>query len=528
MARLVFYRGENKLVEYRLPPGRTSIGRSDGCDVALPGGEISRTHCLVERRGSEVHVMDRSRHGITVDGEQVSRALLTEGAEIGMGPYRVQLQLKADVPEPTAEAVGDQEHEVVVSADADKLVVERAVLIVDAGPDAGRRKVLRRSRVSVGRSESDLSLTDVGVVAKHCHLRVSRGRVMVEPGNGAAFLDGQRVRSITPLYADETLSIGNTIVRVERDLDDEVPLARCFGLMVGDSRRMQQLFGVMRRMAGHHFPVLIGGESGTGKELAAAGIHEHSARGAGPFVPVNCGAISPALFESELFGHEKGAFTGAEKRKDGAFHAADGGTLFLDEVGELPAAAQAKLLRTLESGEVRRVGSNAVEHPDVRVVAATNRDLAEMVAEGHFRQDLFFRLNVLAVQLPPLRERLVELPLLCQTLCRGLHPEAHVTEDAIEALSTHTWPGNVRELRNVLTRAYVGAGVRIDASALSYHDLGHGAAKAAVGHGTLADAEKAYIVNMLRKNQDNRSATARELGIARSTLHHKMKRLGIS
>ncbi len=530
MAHLLFYRGEEKLIEYRLPPGRTTIGRSDSCDVALPGETISRTHCFVERLDEGFRVMDRSRHGLTVNGQTVKRSVLEDGAEIGMGAYRVQLKTDRETAGPTADAVHDHGHEVVIDADATGLVVERAVLVVESGPDVDTRRTLRRRRMSLGRHEGDIRLRDAGVVENHCFFRVARGRVMVEPGKGAVYLDGDRIREITPLYADETLQVGTSQMRVERSLEDEQPFARRFGEMVGESQTMQKLFGVLRRMAGHHFPVLITGESGTGKELAAHGIHEHSARSAGAFVAVNCGAIAENLFESELFGHDKGAFTGATSRKDGAFHAADGGTLFLDEVGELPEAAQAKLLRALESGEVRRVGSTEVHYPDVRVLAATNRDLSIETEAGRFREDLFFRLNVLSVSLPPLRSRPGDLPLLCKTLCRGLHPEAHVTDEALATLREHGWPGNVRELRNVLTRAYVLGGTRIEPDELSFHDLGHSpvGSSSGMGKGTLKDAQRTFILGVLERHDNNRSAAARELGIARSTLHYKMKTLGIT
>ena len=201
----------------------------------------------------------------------------------------------------------------------------------------------------------------------------------------------------------------------------------------------------------------------------------------------------------------------------------------MDEVGELPEASQAKLLRALESGEIRRVGSADVEYPDVRVVAATNRDLAAAVREGRFREDLFFRLNVLSVELPSLRERPSDLPMLSAILCRNLHPEAHVTDNAMETLSAHRWPGNVRELRNVLTRAYVMGGPRIDKKSLQFHaiDANPMATAGPPSRGTLKDAEKGYIQSVLDKHDGNRSAAARELGLARSTLHYKMKKLCI-
>jgi len=529
MAHLLFYRGEDKLIEYRLSQGRMSIGRADSCDVALPGETISRTHCFVEQRGEEFRVVDRSRHGIKVDGQPQKRAVLGNGSEIGMGPYRVVLRTDSEQVGPTAKAIPDRGHEVMVGAEQGSVVVERAVLLVEEGPDAGTRRTLRRSRMTLGRKESEIRLSDVGVVENHCTFRVARGRVMVEPGKGAVFLDGERIREITPLYADETLQVGTTVLRVERNLDDEEILAEHFGGMVGQGRTMQQLFGMLRRVAGHHFPVLVTGESGTGKELVSRGIHEHSARSAGPMIAVNCGAIASTLFESELFGHEKGAFTGADVRKDGAFHAAHGGTLFLDEIGELPEAAQAKLLRALETGEVRRVGSTTVEYPDVRVVAATNRNLVTQVTDGKFREDLFFRLNVLSVDIPPLRARPEDLEQMCKVLCRDLHPEAHVTADAMATLAKHSWPGNVRELRNVLTRAYVLGGTRIDVGDLSFHEIAQTPLIGmSVGKGTLKDAQRGYIVAVLKKHEGNRSAAAREMGIARSTLHYKMKQLGIS
>jgi DNA-binding NtrC family response regulator len=384
--------------------------------------------------------------------------------------------------------------------------------------------------MSVGRRSADVRLSDSSITEEHCFLRVARGRVMVEPGKGAAYIDADRVRAITPLYADETLRIGNTIIRIERGLDESVPFAKTFGKMVGESKRMVSVFGVLRRIAAHHYPVLISGQSGTGKELAAQGIHDHGMRSTGPFVAINCGAVASNLFESELFGHEKGAFTDATARKDGAFHTADGGTLFLDEVGELPEASQAKLLRALENGEIRRVGSSEVDYPDVRVIAATNRDLAIEVREGRFREDLFFRLNVLNVEMPSLHERSRDLPLLCSILCRDLHPEAHVTEEGLDALSSHHWPGNIRELRNVLTRAYVMGGPRIDHRNVKFHltEEGFRIGSDAPNSGTLKDAEKRYIQSVLDKNDGNRSASARELGLARSTLHYKMKKLRIS
>ncbi|MCB9779472.1 MAG: sigma 54-interacting transcriptional regulator [Alphaproteobacteria bacterium] len=527
MAHLIFRRGDTRIVDYRLRPGPTTIGRADSCDVALPGGEISRTHCIVQSRDDGWELVDRSRHGVTVDGEPVKRALLADGARIGLGPYEVEFKAREQPARPTDEVVGERNHEIILATDDAGLHVQRAVVHVVAGPDAGRRLPVKSGRIGIGSAGSSIALRDDGLQRDHVRLRFVRGRVLVEPGEGAAWVDGARVREIMPLYLDEELVLGSTVLKVAQEPLDEQPSARQLGDMVADSAAMLRVFGTLRRFAGHHFPVLITGESGTGKELAARGLHDVSARAGGAWVAVNCGAIAENLFESELFGHEKGAFTGADKKKDGAFHRAHGGTLFLDEIGELPEPAQAKLLRALESGEVRRVGSTDVEYPDVRIVAATNRDLPEAVRAGVFREDLFFRLAVLSVQLPPLRARIEDLPSLTAHLCRRLHPECHVTDDALAMLSRHRWPGNVRELRNVLTRAFVMAGPVIDAQDLTFHDLGMLAADSDGPPNSLDEAERGYIRQILDDVGGNRSAAARALGIARSTLHYKMQRLGI-
>jgi len=528
---LRFHTGPDLVFEHRLKPGRTTIGRADTSDIALPDETISRTHCIVQGRRDEWTLVDRSRHGLRVDGARVDgRCALVDGSVIDLGSWRVVVALAERDSPPTAAAAPDQGHEIVHGVVEGRVVAERAVLVVASGPDAGRRVVLDRARAGVGAPGSRVGLSDPSLVTDHVFLRVARGRVMVEPGHGATFHDGVRVRDITPLHGDEDFRVGQTTLRVERRVTEETPTAEGFGELVGEAPVMQRLFGQLRRMAGHHYTVLVIGPSGTGKELIAKGIHDHSARADGPFIAMNCGAISETLFESELFGHEKGAFTGADRRRDGAFQEADGGTLFLDEVGELPEAAQAKLLRALETGEVRRVGSTRVSTPDVRIVAATNRDLPQEVAAGNFREDLFFRLAVLAVAVPPLRERLEDLPGLCVHLCHALDPSAYVTAEAMDVLRRHLWPGNVRELRNVLTRAYVLGGPRIGSDALSFHQIPKSGGSPVVVDvkGGLDGQERAFIQTVLARHAENRSAAARELGIARSTLHYKMRRLGLT
>jgi DNA-binding NtrC family response regulator len=284
----------------------------------------------------------------------------------------------------------------------------------------------------------------------------------------------------------------------------------------------------LERMAKHTAPVLLLGESGTGKELAARGLHTEGSRRSGPFVAINCGAISEKLLESELFGHEKGAFTDAKTRKDGAFHRADHGTLFLDEIGEMPLAAQTKLLRTLETGEVCRVGGSGPSYPDVRVVAATNRDLEEEVRAGRFREDLFFRLAVLGLRIPPLRERKEDFPSLVRVLCEKLGPNIKVSEEALFVLEGHTFPGNVRELRNVLTRAFVLGGPQIDASTIRFSPWATPPGTLDHSADVLHSTERSILREAFQRFDGNRSAMARELGVPRTTLHYKLRRFGIA
>jgi two-component system response regulator HydG len=356
---------------------------------------------------------------------------------------------------------------------------------------------------------------------------------MVEPGAGVSFVEDVRLRDILPLYDGERVRVANTTFRVEWQTTVDHPTAHRFGEMVGSSPMMRSAFGLLRRMAAHHAPVLLIGESGTGKELAARGLHDSSPRAGTKFVAVNCGAITPTLFESELFGHEKGAFTGADARRDGAFQRADGGTLFLDEIGELPEQAQSKLLRALETGEVRRVGGAEPTFPDVRIIAATNRVLHDEVKAGRFRADLYFRLAVLTVRLPPLRERKTDIPVMAAAIAERVHPSLSISPAAMAALCEYPWPGNAREMRNVLTRAYVLFGARVEATSLVFSPLESSASpvvptvSAPHTRNVVDETERDVILDAMRQAHQNRSEAARFLGIPRSSLLYKLKRFGI-
>jgi transcriptional regulator with AAA-type ATPase domain len=536
MARLEFYRGtyaegDLPLFVTRLREGRTRIGRVDSCDVVLPDDEVSRSHCVIDPSNSGWSLVDRSSNGTFRNGERVTRCELEHGDLLRIGPFAARVDLQSDlIAGPTEEAQAEQRAEEIVSSTAgEPLTISEAWLTVASGPGEGRRFRLRGGRIAVGGFGSRVVLPDPGLVKDHVRVRLLGGRTMIEPGLGAAFLGPTRIRDILPVFAGEEVRIGNTEFTVEWDVREDAPMADRFGEMVGVSEPMRRAFGVLRRMAAHHAPVLLIGESGTGKELAARALHDASPRAGRPFVAMNCAAITATLFESELFGHEKGAFTGANERRDGAFQRADTGTLFLDEVGELPEEAQSKLLRTLESGEVRRVGGGDPTFPDTRVIAATNRGLMEDAKGGSFRSDLYFRLAVLAVRLPPLRERAEDISVMAETIARRIHASITITPDAHEALRAYAWPGNARELRNVLTRAFVLYGPVIDASSIVFNPLEReGAATSAwTNRNALEEAERDVVVDALKKANGNRSQAARTLGIARSSLLYKLRRWGI-
>jgi len=304
--------------------------------------------------------------------------------------------------------------------------------------------------------------------------------------------------------------------------------------MIGDSAAMAQVKALIEKLARSQAPIYISGESGTGKELAARLVHSRSARVAGAFEPVNCGAIPENLMESEFFGHRKGSFTGADSDHDGFFQAASGGTLFLDEVADLPLAMQVKLLRAIQEKRVRKVGCATEEPVDVRVICATHRNLKECVEQGKFRQDLYYRLNVIELRMPPLRERMEDLPPLVaailQRLC-GNEPPA-LSGVSLQALEKYPFPGNVRELENILERATAlcsGQHIEIDDLQLSPDELS--VDLPGRGSETLDDylnrLERKAIEEVLLKTGGNRTAAARLLGVTFRSMRYRLERLGI-
>lgn len=430
------------------------------------------------------------------------------------------------------------------------------------------------ARTRVGRSaENDIVVNDSRCSREHCELVDLEGRWHVRDlgSRNGTFVDYERVAESQPLDEGDEIQIGPhrlvfthvppahgiDTIRSSGETEDSIPIPdtslksvtpikprrrssgrsriAAIDSLVGDSGSMRRLREQIRRIAPTDATVLIRGESGVGKELVARALHELSLRHERPFVCLNCAALSESLLESELFGHEKGAFTGASERKLGKFELAHEGTLFLDEIGELSQAIQAKFLRVLEGQPFHRIGGRDPIQADVRVLAATNRDLEDAVKNHTFREDLYYRLNVVQIIVEPLRARSDDIPLLSNHFLReaaaqSRRPDAEISPAAMDRLVAHRWPGNIRELKNTIFRAVILArsprieGNDIDFAAVSADDFDLGRTPPTLLGRSLQEVELAHIVAVLEQTGWNKSRAAEILGIERSTLDRKLKR----
>ncbi len=422
-------------------------------------------------------------------------------------------------------------------------------LHVIAGPDAGLRRPLD-GPLLVGRGPGcDVVLSDPAVAPRHLRLTPHAAdpagavEVAVEALDGAVAYGDVRVDAgrLTP---GATLTLGGSALRVA---GEPPPPAERFGEAIGRDPAMRAVFARLERVAPSDLSVLVEGETGTGKELVARAIHDHSPRRAGPFVVLDCSAMPRDLVESTLFGHERGAFTGAVARHRGLFERADGGTIFVDEIGEFEPALQPRLLRVLERRELKRVGGHETIRVDVRVVAATHRDLRAMVAEGRFREDLYFRVGVVRVRLPPLRARRADIPLLAEH-CLAEHglaehrpgaaaaPDRRLTTAALDALSEHPWPGNVRQLCNTVRRAASlaeGPLIGVDDLMLAPDERSTPVelelrAPFKVARRVVLDRfEVAYLERLVDAHGGNISRCARAAGLTRYYLRELLKKHGL-
>ncbi|MDO8527964.1 MAG: sigma 54-interacting transcriptional regulator [Deltaproteobacteria bacterium] len=441
--------------------------------------------------------------------------------------------------------------------DAPEVVsLRKCQLVVLEGPNKNKKIALNKNTTSIGkRDNNDLILADKTVSRNHLEIEYTSDSFLLKDmgSTNGTYLNGSKVKEAY-LAPGDTIKIGSTLlefVAFDEKISIEPSTKEIFGGMVGKSRKMRQIFAILEKIAPSHAGVIIEGETGTGKDLVAKAIHEHSTRRPQPFLVFDCSGVAPNLIESELFGHEKGAFTGAIRSRPGAFEAAKGGTVFLDEIGELTLDLQPKLLRALESREIRRVGANQPTKIDVRVISATNRNLKKEIEAGRFRGDLYYRLSVVKILLPPLRDRAEDIPLIIQKLLTegkfnkvgaGLKV-TRVEDDALKLLMRYPWPGNVRELSNVIERAcsFVDGNV-IARSHLDFifAEMGEGEDERTERMKVDTDLpfkeakqrivevfEKEYLEDLLKRHNHNLSKAAREAKVDRKHIRNLLKKYGI-
>jgi len=431
----------------------------------------------------------------------------------------------------------------IPSALGQKIERQTFAITVKSGAAEGLKRVFDTDRVRVGAGPgNDLQLTDPTVSSAHFEIAVTdAGFLLRDLGstNGTT-LNG--VRILEAFLPGATLITAGEVQldfkATQETVESPLSTKESFGGAVGKSPLMREIFAKVERVAKTDATVMVAGETGCGKEVIAFALYEASKRKDGPFVVVDCGAIAPTLIESELFGHEKGAFTGAVSQRKGAFERADGGTIFLDEVGELPIELQPKLLRALERREIQRVGGTGTTSVDVRIVAATNRDLRSMVAKGDFREDLYYRLAVVTLTIPPLRARQEDIELLVDCFLSQLGKgRVDLPEGAMQRFLDHDWPGNVRELKNAVERSVVLG--EVSTPEHRFHDApaAEQPASAEVDLETpfkeqkaqmVAGFERRYTKALLDAHKGNVSAAARQAGIDRMSLHKLINKYELS
>ncbi|MBX3268828.1 MAG: sigma 54-interacting transcriptional regulator [Sandaracinaceae bacterium] len=501
---MLCYRGE-ALREFALRASPLEIGRGVGCDIVVHDPALRERHYLLVARGGAVLLHD-------LDGGRGRPRTIRTGEEVPIGQHHSLARLPTVVTRPVALP----RTEPLAAGEAPRSDLS---LVVGRGADA-RRVAFDRRPLTVGAGEAaDVRVADRTVSALHCRFEPSRDGLRVRDldSKNGTFVDGVAV-GLARVGAGTALRIGRTDLRVvARDGGSGAAPAT----LVARSRALRGVIEQVERFAKLAWPILVTGETGTGKEMIARALHERGPRASGPFVAINAGGMPASLVESELFGHERGAFTGAEHVHRGVFEQANGGTLFLDEIGELPLDLQSRLLRVLETWEVRRVGAERATPVRVRLVCATHRDPRAMVADGRFRQDLYYRIAQLALHVPPLRERPEDVGALAKHFLDACADEVGrkgFEEAALARLRAHGWPGNARELRNVVRRvaaSCAGAWITLEDVAGVLEDLG--------GLGELDEGQLRVLVDGF---DGNLAAAARALGLPRTTLRDRLRPRG--
>jgi len=519
------------IITYKLEKSEIHVGKGPLNDLLLPDNEISNYHFLLNNIGNRCTLIDKSGNGVTVNGSRISNVELNEGDVITLGSICarfININEEAFVAEKTEQKSGDYTAVLDRKKAGEKSgKFEGSLTIQGVEP---KKYMLSEKAVTIGSSENNsIVLSDRFLSSFHCRIFKEEGKYFIADAGSTngTFINGVRVQ-VSELPDGSRISLGKSELFFSLSETDDGS-KKNFSGMISVSEKMKDIFRYIEKISTSDATVLITGETGTGKELVAKAVHRFSKRAGGPFIPINCAAIAKDVMESELFGHEKGAFTGALGLRKGAFEEADRGTLFLDEVGEIPMDIQTKLLRAVEYGEIKRVGANRPIHISTRIIAATNRNLPAEVKSGRFREDLYYRLGVIPVNLPPLRERPGDVSTIARHMVADLSGgRKKLDDEAIKRLETYSWPGNVRELKNVLTRAIVLSDSPImGPDALEFipavlSDLIESGQAFSNGK-TLAAIEKTAVLAELDRQGGDMGKTAEILGISQSSLGDKLR-----
>jgi transcriptional regulator with GAF, ATPase, and Fis domain len=579
---------------YSLYKKLTSIGRGEENDIVLPDPALDDSHAHLHFDGRDFYVGSIDRHNdLHVNGKRRKKHRLQHQDRIQIGDTEMVFSLYEEAPadDEAAKTMAELNSyrklyefslkllenydlaalleglmdAVIAITNADKgflVLMEGSELAVKVARNIKRENIadavkqlsdsilakVVRTRKSLIISDalhddefqSSLSVINLKLSSVMCVPLLERGNLLgvLYVGNDSVveLFDDSRLDVLTIFAAQASLIIRNALLMNELKLDNRLLSERLeqlrFGSIIGSSPAMVELFKKVEKVATTDISILITGETGTGKELIAREIHQRSARAKGPFVTINCGAIPESLLESELFGHVKGSFTGAVATRPGKFHAADGGTLFLDEIGEMPLALQVKILRALQEHVVVRVGDTRPEHVDIRIIAATNKEVEEEIKNGRFREDLFYRLNVVNLHLPPLRDRGEDVVVIAKYFLHRFSDEyggriKGFTPNAVIAMRRYGWPGNIRELENRLKKAVVLA----DKALLGPEDLdlheGNLPPILPLGD-AIEQYRRTYINEILELNRGNRTKTARDLGVDPRTIFRHLEKEGES
>lgn len=545
MPLLIFSQHGKTLLQVPLTKPHTQIGRSAQCDVILSEPSISRLQFSIYQMEGSYFVKNLGKAKLKLNGREVESSPVSERDCLELEHWKIALADQApheELPDDTyVSDVGMRDTRILhLSRVGEELHYDSLQVRVQSPGGEGKCFPLHSGTNTLGKAPScDIRLKDDFVSEVHAKLICEEEKISIydlQSTNGT-YVNGLRVKE-AELDENSLIQIGQSEIRLEMKACSQkirsLPVSS-FGPFVGRSQAMQELYSLIQQVAPTNAPVCVFGETGTGKELVAQSLHDLSPRKNKPWMAINCAAIAKELIHSELFGHEKGAFTGADQQRKGLFELAQAGTLFLDEIAELSLDLQSSLLRVLETGKIRRVGGSREIPVDVRIVCATHQDLTRLVSEKKFREDLFFRLHVLPLYLPALRERKEDIPLLAEHFLKMFLPKGRSLQfsgQALDFLMSQDWAGNVREFKNTIQRAVVLAKEDIlTPDDFAFLGIGGGGSRTArIGsekQKSLNDIEKQVILQELARQKDNRLATAKALGISKSTLYEKLKLYGI-